>query len=600
MNPFNINNFMPHGHCYLWRTDILLLNVIPDIAISFCYFSIPLLLIYILKKRPDLPFRATIRAFILFVFFCSLTHIMEIINVWYPLYFLTGIIKALTAIISLYSTYIILKSLKKILALPSLTNIEHTIFNDLQEVIKKLPVGIIFSDSKGQINYHNEYINKIFEYTPDELNQKEVELLIEPDKKKEHKKYKSEYLKNPTEKIMGGGRVLKGITKSGKEKLLEIGLRPIQLKGKSTSLTLVAIKDVTLEERQKREVEEALKLVNVATYGMPSLLSFIDKDGKYQFVNKAYLDKWCIEEEKVISAHYKTFLPIETASMIEEKITKSLSGEEQNFKISVDFPLEGIRELDVFYIPYRSKESQNIEGVVILGHDITDLNQTLKKLEASNDQLEEYAFLVSHDLRAPSRHISNFVEVLIKEINSDKPDKEKLDKYSNILISNSLKMQNMISGMLKIASINQVTPTVSSIKLSEFFEEIKESYSERAEFLIKEKSNLTVKLDKDLLNSVFINLIENSINFSPEKPAMIEIEITKRSKYVEFAYKDQGTGISESLAVSMFNPFIKADNSTGLGLGMTIVQRSLEKINGNISCTPSDEGAIFEIKIALY
>lgn len=595
---FNIENFMPHGHCYLWREDILFMNVISDVLISLCYMAIPALLLFVVQMRKDIPFKSTLYVFIVFIFFCSLTHIMQIINVWYPLYYFTGVLKVITAVISVISTFIIMKNINKILDLPSLSNIEKRLEVDMRHIMQKLPIGIIFSDKKGRINYHNEYVNQTFNYSQEELMNQDVEMLIENSLHVKHRNYKNEYLNSPSEKTMGEGRVLSGITKDGEQKYLEIGLRPLVFESNNKDMLLVAIKDITAEEKQKRKIAETLKLVHVATYGMPSLLSYVNRKGIYKYVNESYTRKWNLSSSDILEKHYLEFLPENTARMITDKMQKALSGEEVNFKITVDFPKEGLRELDVFYKPHSANNSSEVEGVVVLAHDITDLNQTLLKLEVSNKQLEEYAFLVSHDLRAPVRHISNFVELLVEQISSNEPNNEKIEKYTNIIKTNSTKIQNMISGMLKIASLNQVKPSSNNIELNQYFIKQQKFYSDSVKININTPISLPIEIntDKDLLDSVFNNLITNSINFVDGK-VIIDIFIERKLDKIIITYTDNGTGIEQKLAKTIFNPFIKAEESKGLGLGMTIVSRSLEKINGKIRCIPSGEGAIFEIEL---
>ena len=597
MNHFNMNNFMPHGHCYLWQTDILLMNVISDVIISICYFAIPFILAVILHKRKDLPFRSTIRVFAVFIFFCSLTHIMEIVNVWYPFYYFTGLLKVVTASISVFSAWLIINNLSKILALPSMVNLKHRLFSNVHQVMEKLPIGVILSDEKGKINYHNEYINELFKYNKVDLHEKDVEILISDVQKSDHIAQKESYLKAPTEKTMGGGRILKGITKEGESKLLEIGLRPISIQ--SSNLVLVAIKDITEEEERKKKIEETLKLINVATYGMPSLLSYIDKDGLYQYINGAYSRKWDTNAEAMLGKNYKDLLPPDTVTAIESKMNAALTGEKLNFKLNVDFPLEGLRKLDVFYIPYISIETNQVEGVVVLAHDITELDDTLKELEQSNKQLEEYAFLVSHDLRAPVRHISNFVELLLEQINLLKINNEKIDQFSTVVMENTIKLQNMISGILKIASITQIVPEYVELDIRSFIENIISEFDSVNSFELFLADDKVIFSDRDLLESIFTNLIKNSVSYSKPGEARIEIHVKIESNILHITYQDYGLGITPEFAKNMFNPFIKSKESTGLGLGMTIISRSLEQINGTIRFIDAQQGARFELEILL-
>src|ERR1041384_2038566 len=90
-------NFMPHGHCYFWRPDILWTHVISDALIAAAYFSIPVTLIYFVRRRRDLPFPWILLLFAAFILLCGTTHILSIITVWKPIYALDGVIKGITA-----------------------------------------------------------------------------------------------------------------------------------------------------------------------------------------------------------------------------------------------------------------------------------------------------------------------------------------------------------------------------------------------------------------------------------------------------------------------------------------------------------------------
>lgn len=98
---FDSSNFMPHGHCYLWSKEIVSLHVISDSLIVLSYYSIPILLIYFVFKKQNIPFNWLFLMFAIFIFACGTTHLMEIINVWRSEYFLSGMIKLFTGIISM-------------------------------------------------------------------------------------------------------------------------------------------------------------------------------------------------------------------------------------------------------------------------------------------------------------------------------------------------------------------------------------------------------------------------------------------------------------------------------------------------------------------
>jgi hypothetical protein len=90
--------FIPHGHCYLWNPGLLWLHIVSDSLIALAYYSIPITLVYLVHKRWDLPFKGIFLLFGAFIVFCGTTHIMSIWTLWHPTYWLSGLLKAFTCL----------------------------------------------------------------------------------------------------------------------------------------------------------------------------------------------------------------------------------------------------------------------------------------------------------------------------------------------------------------------------------------------------------------------------------------------------------------------------------------------------------------------
>jgi signal transduction histidine kinase/DNA-binding NarL/FixJ family response regulator len=121
---FHSNGFIPHGHCYLWKTGLVWLHIISDATIAFAYYSIPLLLIYFISKRKDVPFNGVFQLFSAFILACGTGHLMDIWTLWHPNYWMAGGLKALTAIISIYTVFALIYLLPQALTLPTPTQLE--------------------------------------------------------------------------------------------------------------------------------------------------------------------------------------------------------------------------------------------------------------------------------------------------------------------------------------------------------------------------------------------------------------------------------------------------------------------------------------------
>ena len=122
--PFHSNGFIPHGHCYLWQTGLVWLHIISDATIALAYYSIPFLLIYFISKRKDVPFNGVFLLFGAFIIVCGTGHLMEIWTLWHPDYWIAGGLKALTAIISIYTAFALFFLMPQALTLPSPAQLE--------------------------------------------------------------------------------------------------------------------------------------------------------------------------------------------------------------------------------------------------------------------------------------------------------------------------------------------------------------------------------------------------------------------------------------------------------------------------------------------
>ncbi len=100
---FSPDQYMPHGHCYLWQTPLVWLHVVSDALIALAYFSIPAMLIYFIIKRQDVPFLGIFGLFGAFIILCGTGHLLDVWTLWHPAYWLSGVEQALTALISCYT-----------------------------------------------------------------------------------------------------------------------------------------------------------------------------------------------------------------------------------------------------------------------------------------------------------------------------------------------------------------------------------------------------------------------------------------------------------------------------------------------------------------
>ena len=117
--------FLPHGYCYLWRPGLVSLHLISDSVIALSYYSIPLGLVWLVRRRRDLPFNWMFWMFAIFIAGCGTTHLMEIWTLWHPSYWAAGTIKAVTAVASIGTAAAMVPLLPKAAALPTPAQLEQ-------------------------------------------------------------------------------------------------------------------------------------------------------------------------------------------------------------------------------------------------------------------------------------------------------------------------------------------------------------------------------------------------------------------------------------------------------------------------------------------
>jgi len=123
-NIFSPTQYMPHGHCYLWQTPLVWLHITGDLLIAIAYFSIPAMLIYFVFKRREVPFLGIFALFGAFIILCGTGHLLEIWTLWHSAYWLSGIEKAITALVSCYTAGSMVTLLPQFLSLKTPQQLE--------------------------------------------------------------------------------------------------------------------------------------------------------------------------------------------------------------------------------------------------------------------------------------------------------------------------------------------------------------------------------------------------------------------------------------------------------------------------------------------
>ena len=219
-----------------------------------------------------------------------------------------------------------------------------------------------------------------------------------------------------------------------------------------------------------------------------------------------------------------------------------------------------------------------------LARDKAEANniKLLKKLELSNNELQEYAHVVSHDLKSPLRSISALVS-WIKEDNKKNLDDNSLTNI-HLIESTLEKMELLISDVLNYSSIDSDAAVSEQIDLNQLILELQEILYIPEHIDIKTLNQLPIITgDKTRLRQLFQNLLSNAIKFIDKEKGLIKIDVLEKTSHYQFSVSDNGVGIEKKYHDKIFEMFHSLNNSKeSTGIGLTIVKKIVDLYQGDV------------------
>jgi len=227
---------------------------------------------------------------------------------------------------------------------------------------------------------------------------------------------------------------------------------------------------------------------------------------------------------------------------------------------------------------------------------LKEKEKRIKLYEKSNKELESFAYVASHDLKAPLRAI----ECLITWIEEDNKNVFSEDSTKNFLLikNRSKRMSNLIEGILQYSRIGRIQMDVIKINVKELLKEVIDNLNPPETFEIRYPDTMPIIQGyKVFLEQVFTNLISNAIKFNHRIDGMIKIGFHESDEFVEFFVQDNGPGIESQYHTKIFEVFQtlqSRDIIESTGIGLSIVKKIIESQGGAINVNSElDQGTIF-------
>lgn len=241
-----------------------------------------------------------------------------------------------------------------------------------------------------------------------------------------------------------------------------------------------------------------------------------------------------------------------------------------------------------------------------VGRDITErreaeerLDEAVEELEQSNTELEQFAYVASHDMKEPLRMVSSYLELLERRY-GDQLD-ENAQEFIDFAVEGAERMREMINGLLAYSRVGRQTRSFDRVDVADILETAQSNLRiaiDESDAVVEADDLPTVRGDPGQLTQLFQNLIANAIKYTDEGPPHVDVSVEKQGDCWQFAVSDNGVGIPAERQESIFEIFSGEGGQSGSGIGLAICEKIVDHHGGRIWVeSTAGEGSTFYFTI---
>ena len=424
-------SYVPHGHCYLWKPALVNLHFSSDVLIAIAYYSIPITLVYFVKQRKDIPYPGIFWLFSAFIVACGTTHLLAVWTIWHSDYWLSGTVKAITAVISLYTAVALVSIVPQALALPSPAQL--TAANEkLRQSEEKFrsafdyaAIGMALVSPTGKFIKVNSSLCELLGYQADELLQKNFQDITYADDLDTDLEFTRQMLAGEIKTYQMEKRY---INKSGHLVWVQLSVSLVRDEANTPLYFISQIQDISerqkaqqalqqlnteLEARvtqrttelstinkslaseieQRRQVEQELQQSQIRLEAIidnaPSVIYLKEPEGKLQLVNKEFETIFALSSAEAVGKTDRELFPpdIAAAFAVNDRQVVSTGKPLQTEEIVLQTDGKLHTYLSIKF-PIRDRQGK-ITQIGGIATDITERKQVEDLLQKTNEELEK-------------------------------------------------------------------------------------------------------------------------------------------------------------------------------------------------------------------
>ena len=459
----------------------------------------------------------------------------------------------------------------------------------LATLISNLQTGVLLEDGDRNIVLANDKFRNLmrFNQTVEELQMMNCDELIEKgvvqfaDPEKENRRV-TEILKKKNLVVSDEVEMADGRT-------LERDYIPLFI-GSEYKGHLWTYSDITLRKNYRKNLELQRQKYSSIIAHMNLGLVEVDQDENILMVNQSFCNLLALDQDELIGQPIWEMVKLDEDN---QKIIDQMNGnrKERNsdsYEISVELLNGQSKTWFISGAPNYSEEGQFIGSIGVL-LDISEQKELeeqkeelLKELEASNKGLQEYAHIVSHDLKSPLRSVSALANWLYEDY-IDKLDEG--GQYNLKMIQEKVEgMDKLIDGILKYSTVTSDTLDQSVINVNEVINEIDEIIYKPDHVRIEIVKDLpNIQADRTKIHQLFQNFLSNAVVNIDKEEGVVKIDFEETPTHWQFSVEDNGVGIPPEYHEKIFKIFQSiGNNERSTGIGLSIVKKIIDRYEGQV------------------
>jgi PAS domain S-box-containing protein len=465
-------------------------------------------------------------------------------------------------------------------------------------ILESAPDAMVIADRRGRIVLVNAETERLFGYGRDELAGQLVDILVPERFRGKHPQHREGYIAHPRTRSMGEGLDLRGLRKDHTEFPVEISLSPLE--SAEGILVTTAIRDISVRKAVEKQMEEMVRelrikhrLLDSVVEGTSDLIYIRDLESRFTLANSACAKIFGRSVTEVVGTSMRELLPNDSY----EAVFKS---DQEVVHAGTTCTIEEVAEIDginrLFLTtkgPYRDADLKII-GTIGISREITErkkaedhLVKTVTELKRSNEELQQFAYVASHDLQEPLRMVASYTQLLASRY-TGRLDAE-ADEFIAYAVDGSNRMQGLIQDLLAYSRAGANGKALREISSEDALKaallNLRTAIQESGAVVTHDELP-AITTDDTQLAQVFQNIVGNAIKYHGPQAPRVHVSAAKNGgKEWTFSVRDNGLGIDPQYFERIFIIFQRLHGRKefkGTGIGLAICKKIVERLGGRI------------------